>query len=77
MTPPDDSLPLPARLMMLAGVAGGAGGALDGVLEKLPTSVLAAALTDLVLFANRAGGSITNACTARDIQWRSLLGAPT
>mgnify|MGYP003451744045 CR=1 FL=1 len=24
MTPPDDSLPLPARLMMLAGGAGGA-----------------------------------------------------
>ena len=30
MTPPDDSLPLPARLMMLAGVAGTTGGALDG-----------------------------------------------
>lgn len=34
-------------------------------------------LTDLVLFAARAGGSVTNACTARDIAWRSLLGAPT
>lgn len=47
MTPPDDSLPLPARLMMLAGVAGTTGSALDGVLEKLPASVLAAALAVL------------------------------
>ena len=40
------------------------------------SGVLGDGLTDLVLFASRAGGTITNACTARDIQWRSLLGAP-
>ncbi len=40
------------------------------------TDALGGGLTDLVLFANRAGGWLTNACTARDIQWRSLLGAP-
>jgi hypothetical protein len=34
-------------------------------------------LTDLVLFAARAGGWVTNECTARNVQWRSLLGAPT
>lgn len=41
------------------------------------TAALGEGLTDLVLFANRAGGWITNECTARNIQWRSLLGAPT
>lgn len=40
------------------------------------TDALSRGLTDLVLFANRAGGTITNACTASNIQWRSLLGAP-
>lgn len=37
-------LPFPLRLLMLAGVAGAGGNALDHVLEKLPASVLAAFL---------------------------------
>lgn len=41
------------------------------------TSALGDGLTDLVLFANRLGGFGNNQCTAQNIQWRSLLGAPT
>ena len=38
---------------------------------------LSAGLTDLVVFSTRAGGVSADEMTAEDIQWRSLLGAPT
>ena len=39
-----DDLPLGLRLLMLAGVAGGATGPLDHVLDRIPSAVLAAVL---------------------------------
>lgn len=46
MTPDhhDADLPLGLRLLMLAGVAGGATGPLDHVLDRVPSAVIAAGL---------------------------------
>ena len=41
------------------------------------SEALGLGLTDLVVFTTRAGGLAADECTAQDIRWRSLLGAPT
>lgn len=49
MTPDhhDPDLPLGLRLLMLAGVAGGATGPLDHLLDRVPSAVIAATLAVL------------------------------
>ncbi len=44
MTPDHHDLPLGLRLLMLAGVAGGATGPLDHLLDRVPSAVIAAVL---------------------------------